>query len=208
MTISGKNDEKARAAFLKKHGALGKALLEEIGESLQEAEHLMSECYEGAYEHRLDFFEQHIETAIVIPPKFQGHFDYQACARQLLDEDYFTVEAAGRVHVFKQSAERARLVFLGEHSYELGEAVLKRAGNDVTEAWRLMTENYQGSYPDRIAFALVLFQEFFARCRASPSYDDCKRLIKRLFGYGDCFIIEADDQIHVFTCADQRPLDE
>ncbi|CCD30084.1 hypothetical protein CAGGBEG34_30048 [Candidatus Glomeribacter gigasporarum BEG34] len=197
MTIHCNNHEEACAAFLAKLTALGKTLLAETGEDPQEAERLMFEGYQGAYEDERDFIRQCLETAVVIPPKLQVHFDDKVYARQLLDEGYLTVELEGRVHVFKQK-EKTRTAFIAEYGAELAEAVLEHAGNDLSEAWRLMAENYQGAYNDKTDYAVEVFDELACMPDNLHGYIDYERFADHLLRCGDYFTLEAGGQTHVF----------
>lgn len=50
MTTTRESDKKTHADFIAKHGELGRQLLKVTDNDLQEAERLMSECYQGLYE--------------------------------------------------------------------------------------------------------------------------------------------------------------
>lgn len=86
--------------FINEHGELGGALLGSY--TIEEAETLLEDHYQGSYKSEVDFayfiFEEFYAEAI--PENLKFYFDYEAFARDLFINNYFSVEAHGEVHVF------------------------------------------------------------------------------------------------------------
>ena len=86
--------------FIDKHGELGASLLGEY--SIDDAQTCLEDHYHGAYDCEVDFartiFEECYNDAI--PVNLIYYFDYEAFARDLFINDYFSIEAQGRTHVF------------------------------------------------------------------------------------------------------------
>jgi hypothetical protein len=141
---------KARADFLAKHGELGKALLEETGNDVLQAKRLMYEGYQDVY---LDE-EEFVRWYVNIPHKYQGHFDYQACWRQMFEEEFFSLNVGDEVHVFMANDEKARAMFVAAHGEALAQRVLAHVDDNLEEAQRLMRHCYCGAYSSQEAFAI------------------------------------------------------
>lgn len=88
------------AVFITEHGELGAELFNYY--SIEDAERLLEESYHGAYDSEVDFAHAIFDDCYsnAIPENLQYYFDYDAFARDLFINDYFTVEAAGQTHVF------------------------------------------------------------------------------------------------------------
>lgn len=88
------------AAFISKHGELGAELLSY--HSIEDAEKVLEENYHGAYDSEVDFARALFDDCYsnAIPEDLQFYFDYDAFARDLFINDYFSVEANGQTHVF------------------------------------------------------------------------------------------------------------
>jgi antirestriction protein len=88
------------AAFIRKHGELGAELLSY--HSIEDAEKVLEENYHGAYDSEVDFAHALFDDCYsnAIPEDLQFYFDYDAFARDLFINDYFSVEANGQTHVF------------------------------------------------------------------------------------------------------------
>ena len=88
------------AEFMARYGELGGALLGEY--SVEEAETLMADHYQGSYNSEVDFAETILDDCYsnAIPKNLIYYFDYDAFARDLFINDYFSVEADGQTHVF------------------------------------------------------------------------------------------------------------
>jgi len=88
------------AEFIAEHGELGGALLGNY--RIEEAERLLEDCYIGSYDSEVDFACSIFEDcyANAIPENLIYYFDHEAFARDLFINDYFSVEANGRTHVF------------------------------------------------------------------------------------------------------------
>ncbi|CZL26968.1 antirestriction protein ArdA [Legionella pneumophila] len=94
------NDVAELAAFIAKHGELGAELFSYY--SIEDAEKLLEENYHGAYDSEVDFARALFDDCYsnAIPEDLQFYFDYDAFARDLFINDYFSVEAYGQTHVF------------------------------------------------------------------------------------------------------------
>ncbi|HCC3243522.1 TPA: antirestriction protein ArdA [Legionella pneumophila] len=94
------NDVAELASFIMKHGELGAELFSYY--SIEDAERMLEENYHGAYDNEVDFasalFDDCYSSAI--PEDLLFYFDYEAFARDLFINDYFSVEADGQTHVF------------------------------------------------------------------------------------------------------------
>lgn len=88
------------AQFIIENGELGGALLGNY--TTEEAEKLLEDHYNGAYESEVDFASSIFEDcyANAIPENLKFYFDYEAFARDLFINDYFSVEVNGKIHVF------------------------------------------------------------------------------------------------------------
>ncbi|HDU7890461.1 antirestriction protein ArdA [Legionella pneumophila] len=94
------NDVAELAPFIMKHGELGAELFSYY--SIEDAERMLEENYHGAHDSEVDFaralFDDCYSSAI--PEDLLFYFDYEAFARDLFINDYFSVEADGQTHVF------------------------------------------------------------------------------------------------------------
>lgn len=88
------------AQFIEEHGDLGATLLGEY--SIEDAQTFLEDRYHGSYDCEVDFaisiFEECYSDAI--PDNLVFYFDHEAFSRDLFINDYFSVEAQGRTHVF------------------------------------------------------------------------------------------------------------
>jgi len=90
----------AIAVFIKEHGDAGVGLLEYHGNDLESAKQGMEE-YCGAYSSEVDFARGLMEDCYEIPDYLVHYIDYEAFARDLFINDYFSVERGGQMHVFR-----------------------------------------------------------------------------------------------------------
>lgn len=88
------------AEFIDEFGDLGAALLGES--SIDDARRFLQDNYHGAYDSEVDFAESIFEDCYsdMIPKNLIYYFDYEAFARDLFINDYFSVDAEGQTHVF------------------------------------------------------------------------------------------------------------
>lgn len=86
--------------FITDRGELGGALLGNY--TIEEAETLLGDHYHGSYKSEVDFAYSIFEECYAsdIPENLKFYFDYEAFARDLFINDYFSVEADGETHVF------------------------------------------------------------------------------------------------------------
>lgn len=88
------------AQFVTEHGELGATLLSE--HPLDDARSFLEDGYHGAYDSEVDYARTIVEDCYsdAIPKNLIYYFDYEAFARDLFINDYFSVEAQGQTHVF------------------------------------------------------------------------------------------------------------
>lgn len=88
------------ASFIAEHGELGAELLGNY--SVEDARRLLEENYYGAYESEVDFAYEVIDEyySNALPNNLMLYFDYVAFTRDLFINDYFSIEASHKVHVF------------------------------------------------------------------------------------------------------------
>lgn len=88
------------AKFIVEHGDLGATLLEY--HAIDDAERLLKESYHGSFDSEAHFAKNLFEDCYSqeIPVYLSYYFDYEAFARDLFINDYFSVEANGQTHVF------------------------------------------------------------------------------------------------------------
>lgn len=88
------------ASFIQQHGELGQALLGDHG--LEEAERMLSDCYQGGYDSEVDFARQLLDDCYAqqLPDNLMHYFDYDAFARDLFMCDYYSVDVGQETHVF------------------------------------------------------------------------------------------------------------
>lgn len=60
----------------------------------------MHDCYVGEYESEEDFAISLANNCKEIPDNISYYIDYKMLCRDLLINDYFSVEANGKTHVF------------------------------------------------------------------------------------------------------------
>lgn len=88
------------AEFIDEFGNLGAALLGEY--SIDDARRFLEDNYHGAYDSEVEFAESIFEECYsdAIPKNLIYYFDYEAFARDLFINDYFSVDVEGQTHVF------------------------------------------------------------------------------------------------------------
>ncbi|KTC66378.1 antirestriction protein (plasmid) [Legionella adelaidensis] len=88
------------AAFIKKYGELGLALLEEY--SIDDAQTMLEDNYQGCYFSEIDFASQLFDECYAhqLPEHVSCYLDYEAFARDLFISEYFSIEVSGKTHVF------------------------------------------------------------------------------------------------------------
>lgn len=88
------------AEFIAEHGELGGALLGNY--TIEEAKTLLEDHYNGFYDSEVDFASCIFEDCYAnsMPENLKFYFDYEAFARDLFINDYFSVEANDKIHVF------------------------------------------------------------------------------------------------------------
>ena len=86
--------------FITEHGELGETLLGEY--SRDDAKTFLEDCYHGSYDSKVDFARSIFEECYgdAIPENLIYYFDHEAFSRDLFINDYFSIEAQGRTHVF------------------------------------------------------------------------------------------------------------
>lgn len=94
---------KAKAAFIKEHGDIGLAVLENLYDNLEDAEQCM-ENYEGTYKSESEFAHHIFDECFAheIPKNLQFYFDLELFERDLFISDYNSIEVAGECHIFRQ----------------------------------------------------------------------------------------------------------
>lgn len=93
----------ALAEFIVQHGELGIATLDHMCNDLSEAERLLEDGYEGAYNSEEEFARQLYESCYEIPDHLIHYIDYQAIADDLFCSDYFSVDIGLSKHVFRNT---------------------------------------------------------------------------------------------------------
>lgn len=90
----------AYAQFIEEHDKVGIALLADF--DLEEAQRFIDEAYCGSFDSEVEFAESLYEDCYsgAIPDNLLGYFDFEAFSRDLFINDYFSIEAANRTHVF------------------------------------------------------------------------------------------------------------
>jgi antirestriction protein len=88
------------AEFITEHGELGATLLGEY--SMDDAKTFLEDCYHGSYDSEVDFARSIFEECYsdAIPENLIYYIDHEAFSRDLFINDYFSIEAQGRTHVF------------------------------------------------------------------------------------------------------------
>ncbi|HAT6977295.1 TPA: antirestriction protein ArdA [Legionella pneumophila] len=87
------------ASFIQEHGELGLALLCDY--SIDDAAIMLEEHYHGCYDSEADFARQLFDDyAHQMPNNLICYFDFEAFARDLFINDYYSVEYDGQTHVF------------------------------------------------------------------------------------------------------------
>ena len=88
------------AEFITEHGELGVTLLGEF--SIDDAQKFLKDCYHGSYDSEVDFARSVFEECYgdAIPENLIYYFDHKAFARDLFVNDYFSIDAQGKTHVF------------------------------------------------------------------------------------------------------------
>lgn len=91
-----------KALFVEEFGALGAAVLDCLGDDLDEARKAMEECYSGEYESLADYARQLTEETGEIPEHLEFYIDYERMGRDMeLSGDVYAIETGYReVHVF------------------------------------------------------------------------------------------------------------
>lgn len=88
------------AAFIEEYGEIGSAVLNHANNDLNEAKCLMEEGYQGEYESEEDFAYTFYNDCYDIPFHLENYIDYQAIARDLFLDGYFSIKVNYKVHVF------------------------------------------------------------------------------------------------------------
>lgn len=88
------------ADFIIEHGELGAALLSDY--SIDDALTLLNDSYHGSYESEIDFSQYIFEECYSnsIPKNLMFYIDHEAFSRDLFINDYFSIEAQRKTHVF------------------------------------------------------------------------------------------------------------
>ena len=88
------------AAFIDEHGELGASLLGEY--SIDDAQTCLEDHYHGAYDCEVDFARTIFEECYsdTIPKNLISYFDHEAFSSDLFMCDYFSIESAGKTHIF------------------------------------------------------------------------------------------------------------
>lgn len=88
------------AKFVLEHGDVGVGLLEYNGMNIEEAERMLEECYYGEHESEADFVSDFMEETQPVPEHLQFYIDYERMARDWFVNDFLSINAGGKVHVF------------------------------------------------------------------------------------------------------------
>ncbi|KTD25072.1 antirestriction protein ArdA [Legionella maceachernii] len=88
------------ASFIQRHGELGLALLDDF--SINDTESMMEDHYHGCYDSEVDFARELFDECYAhqIPDNLIYYFDYEAFARDLLIDNYYSVNVDGKAHIF------------------------------------------------------------------------------------------------------------
>ena len=87
-------------SFIKEHGDAGIAALEYFSNDLESAKQNMEE-YCGIYNSQTDFARELMNDCYEIPDYLVYYIDYEAFARDLFSNDYFSIEKSYKLHVFR-----------------------------------------------------------------------------------------------------------
>lgn len=89
------------AIFINEHGELGAELMGYYN-SLEDATEAIENNYHGAYRRELDFATELFDDIYLdsFPPHLSSYIDYEAFARDIFINDYFSLDVDGDAHVF------------------------------------------------------------------------------------------------------------
>lgn len=88
------------AGYVTEESELEIAVLAYTNGNIEDARHLLSKCYRGAYESKEVFAELFAEDTIDIPQHLVRYIDYEKVARDLFRNDYFSINVNNITHVF------------------------------------------------------------------------------------------------------------
>ena len=89
------------AAFIEEHGELGIEVASYMGD-LKGAQEALENSYHGEYDNELDFATNLFDECYGndIPENLKYYIDYDAFCRDIFISDYYSIEVAGKYHVF------------------------------------------------------------------------------------------------------------
>ncbi len=95
-------DIRAQALFIARHGELGAKLIVHYEGTLEAAEEVINERYQGEYESQLEYATQLFDKLYVntIPEHLRFCIDYEAFKRTIFWHYFFSIELEGKTHVF------------------------------------------------------------------------------------------------------------
>lgn len=98
-------DELVRTAeFVKEHGELGIAVLDNFSGDIEAAKRALDEDYSGCYSDRADFAEQFSrDIGSEIPDWLEYYIDWDSMGRDMLMNSFYGLEVNGDLHVFLNS---------------------------------------------------------------------------------------------------------
>jgi len=89
------------AAFIEEHGELGIEVAAYLGD-LNSAQEALENNYHGEYDNELDFATNLFDDCYSndLPENIKYYIDYEAFCRDIFISDYYSIEIAGKCHVF------------------------------------------------------------------------------------------------------------
>jgi len=95
-------DIQTQAVFIAKHGELGAKLIDYYEGTLDAAEELINEGYQGAYESELEYATQLFNTLYLqgVPEHVRSYIDYEAVKTAIFWHYFFSIELDNKTHVF------------------------------------------------------------------------------------------------------------
>jgi antirestriction protein len=95
-------DMRAQALFIAKHGELGAKLIAHYEGTLEAAEEVINQRYQGEYKNPLEYATQLFNKLYLntIPEHIQFCIDYEAFKKTIFHHYFFSIELSGKTHVF------------------------------------------------------------------------------------------------------------
>lgn len=93
---------RAQALFIAKHGELGTKLIAHYEGTLEAAEEVINQRYQGEYESQLEYAIQLFDKLYLeaIPEHIQFCIDYESFKTTIFNHYFFSIELEGKTHVF------------------------------------------------------------------------------------------------------------